>query len=110
MKSIHSTSCKDSNSSAEQDIIDAINDPAAKSAITGRPFNIQGQLGDHEKDSEGNIVSAKAMNLYFLGDASDDGAERAAKDWEWEYIKTVQNVSTTELEPLGFKAVPFAAR
>ena len=109
MKSIHSSCFKDSNY-CEQDIIDAINDPAAKSAITGRPFNIQGQLGDHEKDSEGNIVSAKAMNLYFLGDASDDGAERAAKDWEWEYIKTVQDVSTTELEPLGFKAVPFAAR
>ena len=109
MESIHSTSCKDSNPS-EQDIIDAINDPAAKSAITGRPFNIQGQLGDHEKDSEGNIVSAKAMNLYFLGDASDDGAERAAKDWEWEYIKTVQEMSKTDLEPMGFKAVPFAAR
>ena len=50
------------------------------------------------------------MNLYFLGDASDDGAERAAKDWEWEYIKTVQEMSTTELEPMGIKAVPFAAR
>ena len=50
------------------------------------------------------------MNLYFLGDASDDGAEGAAKDWEWEYIKTVQEMSKTELEPMGFKAVPFAAR
>ena len=70
----------------------------------------QGQLGDHEKDASGKIVSAKAMSLYFMGDASDDGAKEAAKDWEAEYIVAVQEWSEKELEPAGFKAIPFAAR
>ena len=50
------------------------------------------------------------MSLYFLGDSSDDGAKDAAKDWEGEYITTVQEMSKSELEPMGFKAIPFAAR
>ena len=50
------------------------------------------------------------MSLYFLGDASDDGAKEAAEDWEKDYITTVQEMSEKELEPLGFKAIPFAAR
>ena len=55
-------------------------------------------------------MSAKAMSLYFLGDASDEGAKEAAEDWEKDYITTVQEMSEKELEPLGFKAIPFAAR
>ena len=50
------------------------------------------------------------MSLYFLGDASDEGAKEAAKDWEKDYITTVQELSKNELEPMGFKAIPFAAR
>ena len=93
-----------------QDIISAINDASAISKITGRPYNIEGQLGDHTKDNSGSITSAKAMTLYFFGDSSDDAAKEASKEWEKEFIEIVLNISANELEPLGLKAVPLATR
>ena len=93
-----------------QDIIDAINNPATVSGISGRPYKIEGQLGDNKKDSSGKIVSAKAMTLFFRGDSSDEGAEESAREWEEEFIDVVIKWSKAEIEPMGVKALPMAAR
>ena len=64
-------------------------------------------MGNHEKDSSGKIKSAKAMTLYFMGDSSK---EEGAMEWEEEFIDVVIKWSKDEIEPMGVKALPMAAR
>ena len=99
-----SFTCKSNHA---QDIIDVINNPSTVSGISSRPYNIEGQLGNHEKDSSGKITSAKAMTLYFMG---TNWKYENAKEWEEGFIDLVIKFSKDEMEPLGVKALPMAAR
>ena len=90
-----------------QDIIDVINNPSTVSGISSRPYNIEGQLGNHVKDSSGKITSAKAMTLYFMG---TNWKYEGAMEWEEGFIDLVIKFSKDEMEPMGVRALPMAAR
>ena len=47
------------------------------------------------------------MTLYFMGDSSK---EDSAMEWEEEFIEVVIKWSKDEIESLGVKALPMAAR
>jgi Niemann-Pick C1 protein len=99
------------NALDDQTILDLINDPNAKSKLTGRIFSPDSQLGKITKDSTGKILSAKALMMVFMGDGLL-GKIQSSMEWEKKFVDVIINFSKVELETMegGYKAVPMAMR
>ena len=76
-----------------QDVLHKINYPNLKSGLTVKQFSVYGFLGSVQKDSEGKIISAKAMQLRFMGKSFDRKEEEEKyehmMDFEEEFIDVV---------------------
>jgi predicted RND superfamily exporter protein len=107
-----SASDKAVNGLDDQAVLNTINNPSVMSKLTGRVFSVDSQLGHTIRDSNGTIVSAKALIMVFMGDGSDKKIE-ATKEWEKKFVDVILKFSKDELEIIGggsYKAVPLARR
>lgn len=86
-------------------VISAINDPTARSRLTGLPVLVSQLLGVKAMSGD-RIVSALATMMAFV----TNGSENGTREWETMFLNTVLEFSKKELEPLGFRAIPFTER
>ena len=71
--------------------------------MTGRPLDMNELLGGVLRDTEEKILSAEATMLTF----HTDWYRSHYKEWENYFLDAVLDFSEKNLEPIGYKAIPF---
>ena len=94
----------------DSDVLDVINAKSIKSNLTGSLLLPEKYLGTVERDQEGNIVSAKAMIMYFKTKKAKIGSSRHTKvrNFEGNFIDLVNDVdlgSKLECFPNAFRSM-----
>ena len=73
--------------------------------MTGQPLDMNELLGGVVRDTEMKILSAEATMMTFHTDWYKPREPR--KRWEKHLVDAVLDFSEKNLEPMGFRAIPF---